>query len=315
MNLHQLRFVWHTAKCGFNLTEAAKSLHTSQPGVSKAILELEDELGLSIFERKGKRISGFTDSGRALFSTIDQLMVQLEHLKSQALDLSRPGTGALSIATTHTQARYVLPPSVAQLRHEFPELRVILHQGSPQDVAQSLIEQTVDLGMATEALDAYEELWTLPAYEWHHVLVVPHHHPLASVNSPSLAEIAEYPLISYQNGYYGRQQIDMAFEHAQCAADWVLEAIDSDVIKTYVRLGMGVGIVAEMAWNAETDADLKCIPLGHLVGRNVAKLAMRKGAYLSPQLLRLIQLISPRLSPELLKRTLNHSGPVISEWS
>jgi len=315
MNLHQLRFVWKTVQCGFNLTQAAQALHTSQPGVSKAILELEAELGIPIFERKGKRIIGFSEPGKVLYATIEQLILQLEHLKDQATELAKPGTGLLSIATTHTQARYVLPPSVAQLRSEFPELKVLLHQGSPEEVAKSLLDHSVHIGIATEALDAYEELWTLPAYEWRHVVVVPLNHPLTKCAPLTMADLGRYPLISYQRGYSGRQQIDLAFERANCTPTWVLEAIDSDVIKTYVRLGMGVGIVAEMAWNDDADQDLACIELGHLIGRNVARLAMRKGSYLSPQLLRLIQLISPRLSPELIKNMLHHSGPVISEWS
>jgi len=276
MNLHQFRFVQEAVRRNLNLTETAKALFTSQPGVSKAILELEEELGVDIFSRHGKRLRKVTEPGLQVLKSIEIILREVNNLKRIGDEYSKQDSGKLSIATTHTQARYVLPGPVAQLRRQFPQVQVSLHQGNPEQVARMLMDESADLGLATESLAEFEELVTLPCYDWQHVLVVPAEHPLASVERPSLEQLAAVPLISYHPSFTGRTRIDKAFAARRLKPDVVLEAIDSDVIKTYVRLGMGVGIVAEMAMKDDPQTDLVARPLGHLFGHNVARIAFKK---------------------------------------
>lgn len=306
MNLHQFRFVQEAARRNLNLTETAKALHTSQPGVSKAILELEEELGVDIFSRHGKRLRRITEPGEQVLKSIELIMREVNNLKRIGQEYSKQDAGTLSIATTHTQARYVLPGPVAQLRRQFPQVKVSLHQGNPDQVARMLLDESADVGLATESLSEFEELITLPAYEWQHVLVVPAGHALAQVERPTLEQLAAEPLISYHPSFTGRTRIDRAFAARHLAPDIVLEAIDSDVIKTYVRLGMGVGIVAEMAVRDDPPGgDLVARPLGHLFGQNVARVAFKRGAYLRNFVYVFIELLSDRLNRALLERAMN----------
>ena len=296
MNLHQFRFVQEAVKRNLNLTEVAKSLHTSQPGVSKAILELEEDLGIEIFGRHGKRLKRVTEPGEHVLKSIDIILREVNNLKRIGEQYSAQDSGTLSIATTHTQARYVLPLPVAQLRSAYPNVNISLHQGAPDQVARMVLDETAEIGIATESLSDYPELITLPCYEWEHVLVLPKDHPLASVADLQLSDLAREPIITYHPSFTGRTRIDKAFAAQHLTPRIALEAIDSDVIKTYVRLGMGVGIVAEMAVRDITDEDLLVRPAGHLFGRNLARIAFKKQAYLRQFVFEFAQLLNPELN-------------------
>ncbi|WP_101050069.1 CysB family HTH-type transcriptional regulator [Macromonas nakdongensis] len=309
MNLHQFRFVQEAVRRNLNLTEAAKALHTSQPGVSKAIIELEDELGVEVFTRHGKRIKRLTEPGQHVLRSIEIIMREVNNLKRIGEQFSAQDSGTLSIATTHTQARYVLPGPVAKLRTAYPKVNVSLHQGSPAQVAQMLLDDVADIGMATETLTQYEELITLPCYDWQHVLVLPFGHPLLDKERIALDDLAAVPLITYHPSFTGRSRIDQAFGLRQLKPNIVLEAIDSDVIKTYVKLGMGVGVVAEMAMQGEErNPDLVARPAGHLFGHNVARVAFKRGAYLRQFVLRFAEFLSDRLSRELILKAMQGNG-------
>ncbi|WP_431047058.1 CysB family HTH-type transcriptional regulator [Roseateles sp. L2-2] len=306
MNLHQFRFVQEAARRNLNLTETAKALYTSQPGVSKAILELEEELGVDIFSRHGKRLRSITEPGRQVLKSIEIIMREVGNLKRIGEEYSKQDVGTLSIATTHTQARYVLPGPVTQLRKQFPQVNIGLHQGSPDQVAKMLIDETADVGLATESLSQFEELVTLPAYEWQHVLVMRAEHALAQLERIDLEHLAAQPLVSYHPSFTGRTRIDRAFAQRQLKPNIVLEAIDSDVIKTYVRLGLGVGIVAEMAVREDPPGgELVSRPLGHLLGQNVARIAFKRGAYLRNYVYSFAELLSDRLNRTLLQRAMS----------
>ena len=306
MNLHQFRFVQEAARRNLNLTETAKALYTSQPGVSKAILELEEELGVDIFSRHGKRLRSITEPGRQVLKSIEIIMREVGNLKRIGEEYSKQDVGTLSIATTHTQARYVLPGPVTQLRRQFPQVNIGLHQGSPDQVARMLIDETADVGLATESLSPFEELLTLPAYEWQHVLVMRAEHPLAQVERIDLEQLAQQPLVSYHPSFTGRTRIDRAFAQRHLTPNIVLEAIDSDVIKTYVRLGLGIGIVAEMAVREDPPGgELVSRPLGHLLGQNVARIAFKRGAYLRNYVYSFAELLSDRLNRTLLQRAMS----------
>jgi len=306
MNLHQFRFVQEAVRRNLNLTEAAKALHTSQPGVSKAIIELEDELGIEIFARHGKRIKRVTEPGQQVLKSIDIILREVNNLRRIGEQFSHQDSGTLSIATTHTQARYVLPAPVARLRQLYPKVNVSLHQGSPDQVARMLMDETAEIGMATESLTAYPDLITLPCYEWQHMLVFPTDHPLAQKDRVGIEDLAAAPLITYHPSFTGRGRIDQAFAQRNLVPNVVLEAIDSDVIKTYVRLGMGVGIVAEMAVTGENQSnDLVTRPGAPLFGHNLTRVAFKRGAYLRQFVLRFAELLSDRLSRDLILRAMS----------
>ncbi len=309
MNLHQFRFVQEAVRRQLNLTETAKALFTSQPGISKAILELEEELGVDIFARHGKRIKRVTEPGQEVLKSIEIIMREVANLKRIGEEYSKQDAGTLSIATTHTQARYFLPEPVAQLRKRYPKVQLVLHQGMPEQVARMLLDDVAEVGLATEALAAHEGLVTLPCHEWQHVLVVPAGHPLAVVERPTLEQLAEHTLVLYHPTVTGRSRIDQAFERARLKPLVALEAIDSDVIKTYVRLGLGVGIVTELAMRGETaETDLVSRPLGHLFGTNVTRVAFKRGAYLRQFVYAFAALLSPRLSPAFIEGAMHGRG-------
>ena len=309
MNLHQFRFVQEAVRRNLNLTEAARALHTSQPGVSKAIIELEEELGIEIFARHGKRLKRVTEPGQHVLKSIELILREVGNLKRIGEQFSAEDSGTLSIATTHTQARYVLPEPVAKLRQAYPKVNVSLHQGSPEQVARMLIDEVAEIGIATEALAGYAELVTLPCYEWQHVLVLPMGHPLCLKEHLTLEDIAQEPLITYHPSYTGRTKIDQAFASLKLEPRIALEAIDSDVIKTYVRLGLGVGIAAEMAVRdvmADGDkSDLVVRPAGHLFGQNVTRVAFKRGAYLRNFVYKFAELLSDRLSRDLVAKAMS----------
>ena len=305
MNLHQFRFVQEAVRRDLNLTETAKALFTSQPGISKAILELEEELGVDIFARHGKRLKRVTEPGQQVLKSVEIIMREVANLKRIGQEFSKQDTGTLRIATTHTQARYFLPEPVALLRRRYPKVQVVLHQGMPEQVARMLLDDVAEIGLATEALAAHPELITLPCHEWQHVMVVPVGHAMAAVERPTLEQLAAHALVLYQPTVTGRTRIDLAFARAQLKPLVALEAIDSDVIKTYVRLGLGVGIVAELAMRGEpADSDLVARPLGHLFGPNTTRVAFKRGAYLRQFVTAFAELLSPRLTAALVQRAM-----------
>ncbi|MES2228356.1 MAG: CysB family HTH-type transcriptional regulator [Pseudomonadota bacterium] len=300
MNLHQFRFVREAARRDLNLTETAKALFTSQPGISKAILELEAELGVDIFARHGKRLRRITEPGQQVLKSIEAIMREVGNLKRIGEEFSMQDAGTLSIATTHSQARYFLPAPVAQLRKRFPKVNISLHQGSPEQVARMVRDEVADLGLATESLADADDLLSLPCYEWRHVVVMPAGHPLAQVERISLEDLAMLPLVSYHPSFSGRTRVDQAFATRNLKPNIVLEAIDADVIKTYVRIGLGVGIVAEIAVRDDPPGgDLVSRPVGHLFGNNVTRIAFKRGAYLRNFVYAFAEMLSDRLSRKL----------------
>jgi LysR family cys regulon transcriptional activator len=305
MNLHQFRFVQEAVRRNLNLTEVAKSLHTSQPGVSKAIIELEEELGIEIFSRHGKRLKRVTEPGQHVLRSIEVILREVGNLKRIGEQFSAQDSGTLSIATTHTQARYVLPVPVAKLREAFPNVNISLHQGAPAQVAQMVMDEVAEIGIATESLSDYPDLVTLPCYEWEHMLVIPKSHPLAGKVRISLEDLAAEPIITYHPSFTGRTRIDKAFAAKNLTPRIALEAIDSDVIKTYVRLGLGVGIVAEMAVKDGLDDDLVARPASQLFGKNVARIAFKRSAYIRHFVYDFAALLSDRLDRHLIMKALD----------
>ena len=304
MNLHQFRFVREAVRQNFNLTEAAKTLFTSQPGVSKAILELEDELGVDIFRRHGKRIRNLTEPGKRILTSIERILVEVETLKRVGKDFAAQDQGNFVIATTHTQARYALPKVLTEFTKRFPKVRVSIQQGNPQQMAEMLIHDRADIAIATEGIAGMEGIIALPGYQWQHVIAVQPEHPLLSKKTLSLEDLAEYPIITYDKAFAGRTKIDKAFASKNLHPDVVLEAIDADVIKTYVETGMGVGIVAGVAYDAERDRNLRTIPAGHLFGNNVTKVAIKQNAYLRSFVYTFIELFSPTLTRKLVEQSM-----------
>jgi LysR family cys regulon transcriptional activator len=304
MNFQQLRSVRETVRRRFNLTEVAKNLYTSQPGVSRQIRELEDELGVDIFERAGKRLTGLTPPGQALLPIVDRLLLEADNLRRAGEEFTASGDGCLRIAATHSQARYALPPAVRDFRALFPRVKLQMHQGTPQQVAEMLLRGEADVGVATEALADFDDLVTLPCYRWTHSVVVPEGHPLLELAELDLAALAAYPIITYEQGYTGRAHIDSGFAKAQLEPDIVLTAMDADVIKTYVELGMGVGIVASIAVDPERDRHLRVIDARHLFAVNLTRLAVRRGAWLRGYAFRFIETFVPTLTPAVVRQAL-----------
>ncbi|HTQ98595.1 MAG TPA: CysB family HTH-type transcriptional regulator [Candidatus Acidoferrum sp.] len=285
MNFQQLRIIRETVRCNYNLTEVASRLFTSQSGVSKHIKDLEDELGIELFERKGKRLLGMTAPGRELAKIVDRMLLDAQNIKQLAEQYSHQDQGLLTVATTHTQARYMLPTIVAQFRLKYPKVKLHLHQGSPQEIAQLLLEGRADIGIATETIGNVEGLLTFPFHSWHHAVVVPAGHALekqvAKLHKQgkklTLQAIAAYPVVTYHEGFTGRTALDKAFHEAGLTPDIVLSALDADIIKSYVELGLGIGIVASLAFDAGRDTNLRLLDCTHLFPANVTRIAVREG--------------------------------------
>jgi LysR family cys regulon transcriptional activator len=301
LNFQQLRIIRETVRQNFNLTEASAALYTSQSGVSKHIKDLEDELGVQLFIRKGKRILGLTEPGQALLSIVERMLVDADNIKRLSDDFNRVDEGTLTVATTHTQARYTLPPIVSRFKKQFPKVHLILQQASPVEISEMLLQGEADVGIATESLTTEEQLASVPYYQWQHCILLPTNHPLAQQSQVSLAHIAEYPLITYHGGFTGRSKIDQAFKDAQLDPHVVMAALDADVIKTYVELGMGIGIVNNLAYDAERDYRLKQIKTD-LFGWNTTWIAVRKGHLLRGYGYDFISLCSPETDIKALKK-------------
>ena len=306
MNFQQLRSVREAVRCRFNLTDVAAMLFTSQPGVSRQIRELEEELGIEIFVRAGKRLTGLTPPGQALLPIVERLLLDHENLKRAGQDFTDQLQGQLTVAATHSQARYALPQVVKEFRDQFPRVTLHLHQGSPKQVAAMLISGEADIGVATEALGDYSQLVTLPCYRWTHSVIVPGGHPLLkeAAGQLTLQQLAAYPIITYEVGYTGRSHIDDAFAAAGLQPDVVLTAMDADVVKTYVELGMGVGIVASIALDPERDHKLGILDSGHLFAVNVTRLGLHKGAWLRRYAYSFVELFAPTLTHDVVAAAL-----------
>lgn len=315
MNLQQFRFVRETIRRNFNLTEAARTLYTSQPGVSKAIIEFEDELGLKIFERHGKRIKGLTKPGHVVAQVIDRIMREVDNLKKVSDEFARRDEGGLIIACTHAQARYILPKVIPAFRERFPKVRVSLAEGSPPHLAQMVLHEQADVAIATETLAHTPGLAALPVYSWEHTIVVRPDHPLAELTSSqakviSLEQLARYPIVTYDHAFSGRGTIDAVFAASDIRPDIVLEAIDADVIKTYVDVGLGIGIIAGMAFDPRRDQGLVGLPAGHLFGTHVTRVAVKSGVFLRDYVYVLLEMLSPALTREVVLDAIEKSPKV-----
>jgi DNA-binding transcriptional LysR family regulator len=280
MNLQQLRYVREAARRNLNLTQVAEALHTSQPGVSRQLRELEDELGVQVFTRQGKRLTTITEPGRAVVALAERIMGDIESLKRVGAEFTAEASGALTIGATHMQARYRLPQLVKAFVRKYPNVKLNIRQGSPRQLAQMVIAGDADLAVATETLDSFSELATLACYRWHHCVVVPNAHPLTRARQLTLKRITEYPIVTYDAAFTGRSALDETFAKAGLETHIVLTAIDTDVIKTYVRLGLGVGIIAEVAYDDQRDQDLTKLSAAKLFPERTTKVAFKKNAYL-----------------------------------
>lgn len=301
MNFQQLRIIRETVRQNFNLTDASNALFTSQSGVSKHIKDLENELGVQLFIRKGKRILGLTEPGQALLGMVERILQDADNIKRLADDFNCMDQGELIIATTHTQARYILPPIVASFKKAFPKVQLILQQASPVEITALLMQGEADIGIATESLTQQESLASIPYYHWYHSIITPKDHPLARQQSISIDELAKWPLITYHGGFTGRSKIDSAFASAGLNPDIVMSALDADVIKTYVELGMGVGIVNSIAYDKDRDQRLHQLNID-LFGENTTWIALRKGHLLRGYGYEFISLCSPATDIQALKK-------------
>ncbi len=302
MNLQQLRYITEVARRGLNVSDAAAALHTSQPGVSKQIRALEDELGTEIFVRQGRRFTAITDAGREIVQAIDRILADVANLKAVGAEFAHHAKGTLSVGVTHTQARYALPPIVTQFKKRFPDVKLKLLQGNPHQLAKAVLSGETDVAIATEALDEYPELVTVPCYRWHHCVVVPAGHPLAKVKPLTLEAIARYPIVTYDATFAGRNAVDRTFAARNLAPDVVLTALDSDVIKSYVSLGLGVGIISSRAFRAGKDEGLKALDCEHLFPPQTTRLAFKRGTYLRSYTTEFIRLFAPHVTAVDLKQ-------------
>ena len=301
MNFQQLRIVQEAVRCNFNLTEVANALFTSQSGVSKHIKDLEDELGVELFVRRGKRFLGLTEPGKELIKIVQRMLLDANNIRYLAAQFSHSDQGQLCVATTHTQARYALPPIVGRFKAAFPKVHLVLHQASPAEIVAMLRSGEADMGIATEALADVAELATFPFYDWRHAVIVPELHPLIAATPLTLEAIAEHPIITYHEGFTGRTRIDAIFTQAGLALDIVISALDADVIKTYVELGLGIGIIAAMAYNPSRDMGLRLLDSAHLFENNTTWIAVRKGHYLRNFTYQFIALCNPKLNEPIVR--------------
>lgn len=308
MNLQQFRYVTEVARRGLNVSEAAAALHTSQPGVSKQIRALEDELGVAIFVRQGRRFAALTDAGREIVATVDRILASVANLRAIGEEFAGPARGHLAVALTHTQARYALPAVVTAFKRRFPEVKLKLLQGNPRELARMVISGQADIAVATEALDEYEELITLPCYTWRHCVVVPIGHPLAKARPLTLEAIAAYPIVTYDPTFAGRNAIDRAFQARGLQTEVALSALDSDVIKSYVSLGLGVGIISSRAYREGKEEGLAALDCRHLFPEQTTRLAYKRGGYLRGYTVEFIRLLAPNVRAEDLKQLEGAAG-------
>lgn len=314
MKLQQLRYIWEVAQHGLNISVTAENLYTSQPGVSKQIRLLEDELGVQIFGRSGKNLTHVTPAGQAILKMASRILDETDNIRSAASEFKDESRGSLSIATTHTQARYALPPVISTFIRRYPEVHLHMHQGTPMQIAEQAAKGTVDFAIATEAMEFFENLVMLPVLHWNRSIVVPAGHPLCEGETLTLEAIAKYPLVTYVFGFTGRSRLDEAFTAQGLTPNVVFTATDSDVIKTYVRLGLGVGIIAKMGYHAELDKGLCALDASHLFTCSTTRIGLKKSAYLRSYMYDFIGLMAPHLTRDMVDKALEaHSKEEVAE--
>ncbi|MCR8923356.1 HTH-type transcriptional regulator CysB [Dasania sp. GY-MA-18] len=301
MKLQQLRYIWEVAHHDLNVSATAQSLYTSQPGISKQIRLLEDELGVEVFSRSGKHLTRVTPAGEAILKTAGEILRKVESIKQVAQEFSDEQKGSLSIATTHTQARYALPKTIENFINRYPEVSLHMHQGTPMQISELAADGTVDFAIATEALELFSDLIMMPCYKWNRAIIVPKDHPLAQVSNITLEDVAAHPIVTYVFGFSGRSKLDEAFIAKGLAPKVVFTAADADVIKTYVRLGLGIGIVAKMAFNEELDSDLVAIDASHLFAPSITRIGFRRGTFLRGFMYEFIELFAPHLTKSVVE--------------
>jgi LysR family cys regulon transcriptional activator len=299
MKLQQLRYAWEVARHDLNVTQAAKSLFTSQPGVSKQIRLLEAELGVEIFSRSGKHLTRVTPAGDRILASVGDILRKTDNIKAIAREFSDDRQGSLSIATTHTQSRYALPSVITQFIDKYPEVSLHMHQGTPMQIAELAAGGTTDFAIATEALELFGDLVMMPCYSWNRAILLPRDHPLAQSSEITLEDVAQFPLVTYTFGFTGRSKLDEAFVSRGLEAKVVFTASDADVIKTYVKLGLGIGIVAGMAYDPDIDKDIIALDASHLFEASVTKIGLRRDAYLRGYMYDFIELFAPHLTRDL----------------
>ncbi|MEO1888341.1 MAG: HTH-type transcriptional regulator CysB [Cycloclasticus sp.] len=300
MKLQQLRYIWEVSKNNLNVSATADSIYTSQPGISKQIRILEDELGIPVFTRNGKHLTSMTPAGKKIIKIAGEMLMQAENIRNIAREYRDESKGSLSIATTHTQARYALPSVIKSFMNDMPDVSLDIQQGTPVQISEMVSQGKVDLAIATEAIELFDNLVMLPCYSWDRCILVPKGHPLTEIKHLSLSDVAAHPLITYVFGFTGRSKLDEAFSSENLSPDVALTAVDADVIKTYVRLGLGVGIVARMAYDENVDDDLVALDASHLFGQSVTKIGIRKDTFLRGYMYEFIGLFAPHLTQELI---------------
>ena len=299
MKLQQLRYIWEVSRNGLNVSATAQALYTSQPGISKQIRLLEDELGVEIFARSGKHLTRVTAAGERIIKTAGEILRKCENIKQIGQEFSNERVGTLSIATTHTQARYALPKVISGFMQESPDVALHMHQGTPTQIAEMAADGTVDFAIATEGMEQFGDLIMMPCYRWNRCVVVPKGHPLTTLPKLTLEALAEYPIVTYVFGFTGRSKLDEAFSQIDLEPKVIFTAADADVIKTYVRLGLGVGIVADMAVDKLQDQDLVALDASHLFESSVTKIGFRRGTFLRGFMSDFIERFAPHLDREL----------------
>lgn len=305
MKLQQLRYIWEVAHHELNVSATAQSLYTSQPGISKQIRLLEDELGVEVFARSGKHLTRVTPAGETIIEKAGEILRKVESIKQVAQEFSNERKGSLSVATTHTQARYALPKVIHRFIRRFPDVSLHMHQGSPIQIAEMAADGAVDFAIATEGLELFGDLVMMPCYEWNRCILLPKDHPLAQSSTPTLEEVAAYPIVTYVFGFTGRSKLDEAFMHHGLAPKVVFTATDADVIKTYVRLGLGIGIVAAMAYDEQQDSDLVVLDASHLFENSTTMIGCRRGTFLRGYMYEFIELFAPHLTKSVVEEAFN----------
>jgi len=295
MKIQQLRFLSEISRQDLSVSAAAEALHTSQPGVSRQIRHLEEELGVEIFARHGKRLTALTEPGRAVLAIAERILAEAANMKRAGEEFANEKLGTLTIATTHTQARYALPKAVAAFKRRYPDVQLVIHQGNPTQICEMVLRGEAEFAIATEQIALYPELVSLPCYQWNRCVVVPSRHPLAKVKPLTLEAVANYPIVTYDFAFANRSLVEKAFEQRGLKPKVVLTALDADVIKTYVELGLGVGIMAAMAFNAKRDQGLKALDASHLFESSTTRLGIKRGAYLRRYAYEFIELFAPHL--------------------
>ncbi|HEX6267436.1 MAG TPA: CysB family HTH-type transcriptional regulator [Burkholderiales bacterium] len=302
MKIQQLRYLVEIARRGLNVSEAAEALHTSQPGVSKQVRALEDELGIDVFVRHGKRLAAVTEPGKAVIAIAERILAEASNLKRAGEEFANDKHGTLTIAATHTQARYALPKAVAAFKRRYPQVELRIHQGNPTQICDQVVAGEADLCVATEMIDRYTELVSLPVYQWNRCVVVPPKHPLLRKNPLTLEGLAKHPIVTYDYAFANRSLVQKAFESRGLAPQIVLSAQDSDVIKTYVELGLGVGILAKMAFDPRRDRPLRALDASHLFESSTTRLGIKRGAYLRRYAYDFIESFAPQLPRSIVER-------------